>query len=117
MPDFVPPQLCKSTSRSPSADGWLHEIKFDGYRIQMRVEDGDVSLKTRAGLDWTNKFPAIAKVAAKFPDAIIDGEIVALSKAGDPDFSAMQTALSEGRTDNLVFYAFDLLFSDGDDLR
>src|SRR5665647_869340 len=50
MPAFVPPQLCKSTSRSPSADGWLHEIKFDGYRIQMRVEDGDVSLKTRAGL-------------------------------------------------------------------
>ena len=86
MPDFVPPQLCKSTSRSPSADGWLHEIKFDGYRIQMRVEDGDVSLKTRTGLDWTDKFPAIATAAAKLSDAIIDGEIVALSKTGDPDF-------------------------------
>ena len=86
MPDFVPPQLCKSTSRSPSADGWLHEIKFDGYRIQMRVEDGDVSLKTRTGLDWTDKFPTIAKAAAKLSDAIIDGEIVALSKTGDPDF-------------------------------
>jgi bifunctional non-homologous end joining protein LigD len=117
MPDFVPPQLCKSTSRSPSADGWLHEIKFDGYRIQMRVEDGDVSLKTRTGLDWTDKFPAIATAAAKLSDAIIDGEIVALSKTGDPDFSAMQTALSESSTDDLVFFTFDLLFSEGDDLR
>ena len=117
MPNFVPPQLCKSTSRSPSADGWLHEIKFDGYRIQMRVEDGNVSLKTRTGLDWTDKFTAIATAAAKLPDAIIDGEIVALSKPGNPDFSAMQTALSEASTDNLVFFAFDLLFSDGDDLR
>jgi len=77
MPDFVPPQLCKSTSRSPSADGWLHEIKFDEYRIQMRVEDGNVSLKTRTGLDWTDKFPAIARAATRLPDAIIDGEIVA----------------------------------------
>src|ERR1019366_6404289 len=102
---------------APSADGWLHEIKFDGYRIQMRVEEGNVSLKTRTGLDWTDKFTAIATAAAKLPDAIIDGEIVALSKPGNPDFSAMQTALSEASTDNLVFFAFDLLFSDGDDLR
>ena len=117
MPDFVPFQLCKLTSRPPSADGWLHEIKFDGYRIQMRVEDGEASLKTRTGLDWTDKFPAIAKAAAKLSDAIIDGEIVALTKAGDPDFSALQTALSEGRTDDLIFFAFDLLFADGGDLR
>jgi bifunctional non-homologous end joining protein LigD len=117
MPDFVPPQLCKSTSRSPLADGWLHEIKFDGYRIQMRVESGDASLKTRTGLDWTAKFTAIAKAATRLPDAIIDGEIVALSKTGDPDFSELQTALSDGSTDELVFFAFDLLFSDGDDLR
>jgi bifunctional non-homologous end joining protein LigD len=117
MPDFVRPQLCKLTSRPPSADGWLHEIKFDGYRIQMRVEDGDVSLKTRTGLDWTDKFSTIAKTAAKFPDAIIDGEIVALNKAGDPDFSEMQAALSDGSTDNLVFFAFDMIFFDGEDLR
>jgi bifunctional non-homologous end joining protein LigD len=117
MPDFVPPELCKLTSRPPSVDGWLHEIKFDGYRIQMRVEDGDVSLKTRTGLDWTDKFPAIAKAAIKLSDAIIDGEIVALNKAGAPDFSALQLALSEGRTDDLIFFAFDLLFADGDDLR
>ncbi len=117
MPDFVAPQLCKLTSRPPSADGWLHEIKFDGYRIQMHIENGDVTLKTRTGLDWTDKFPAIAKAAARFPNAIIDGEIVGLSKTGGPDFSALQTALSEGSTDDLVFFAFDLLFSNGEDLR
>src|SRR5476649_2471770 len=83
----------------------------------MRIADGDVSLKTRTGLDWTDKFPTIAKAAAKLPDAIIDGEIVGLSKSGSPDFSALQTALSEGSTDDLVFFAFDLLFSNGDDLR
>jgi bifunctional non-homologous end joining protein LigD len=117
MPDFIAPQLCRSASRPPSADDWLHEVKLDGYRIQLRVEDGEVSLKTRTGLDWTEKFRAIAKAAARLPDTIIDGEIVALNKAGDPDFSAMQTALSKGRTNDLVFFAFDLLFSNGEDLR
>jgi bifunctional non-homologous end joining protein LigD len=117
MPDFVHPQLCKLTSRPPSADGWLHEIKFDGYRIQIRVENGEVSLKTRTGLDWTDKFPTIAKAAAKFPDVIVDGEIVALKRAGNPDFSAMQAALSDGSTDDLVFFAFDMMFIDGEDLR
>ena len=117
MPAFVSPQICKSASRLPSGDGWLHEVKLDGYRIQMRIEDGDVSLKTRTGLDWTEKFPAIAKAAAKLPNAIIDGEIVALGKTGKPDFSAMQVALSEGATENLIFFAFDLLFFEGEDLR
>jgi bifunctional non-homologous end joining protein LigD len=117
MPSFVLPQLCRSALRSPSGNGWLHEIKLDGYRIQMRIEGGNVSLKTRTGLDWTDKFPTIAKEAAKLPDAIIDGEIVALSKAGNPDFSAMQAALSVGNTDDLVFFAFDLLFAKSEDLR
>ena len=117
MPDFAGLQLCETSARPPSADGWVHEIKFDGYRIQMRIEDGDVALKTRKGLDWTDKFPAIARAAAKLPDAIIDGEIVALNKNGDPDFSAMQAALSDGNTDRLVFFAFDLLFAEGEDLR
>ena len=80
MPDFAGIQLCETSARPPSADGWVHEIKFDGYRIQMRIEDGEVTLKTRKGLDWTDKFPAIAKAAAKLPDAIIDGEIVALEQ-------------------------------------
>jgi bifunctional non-homologous end joining protein LigD len=117
LPDFVPPQLCNSADRPPSSDGWVHEIKFDGYRIQMRVEDGDVSLKTRKALDWTEKFSAIAKAAAALPDTILDGEIVALDANGNPDFSAMQAALSDGNTDDLIFFAFDLLFANGEDLR
>jgi bifunctional non-homologous end joining protein LigD len=117
MPDFIAPQLCNTSERPPTSDNWVHEIKFDGYRIQMRVEDGDVVLKTRKALDWTDKFPNIAKAAAKLPNCIIDGEIVALNAKGDPDFSAMQAALSDGDTDDLIYFAFDLLFEDGKDLR
>jgi len=117
LPDFIAPQLCASLNRPPSAVGWIHEIKFDGYRIQMRVIDGEVTLKTRTGLDWTARFPAIARAACKLPDAIIDGEICALDENGAPDFSALQAALSEGDTDELVFFAFDLLFEADEDLR
>jgi bifunctional non-homologous end joining protein LigD len=117
LPEFIAPQLCDTLDRPPSADGWIHDIKFDGYRIQMRVVDGEVTLKTRKGLDWTAKYPAIAKAAGKLPDAIIDGEICALDENGAPDFAALQAALSEGKTDLLVYFAFDLLFEGGKDLR
>jgi bifunctional non-homologous end joining protein LigD len=103
--------------RPPSADGWAHEIKFDGYRVQLRVEDGAASLKTRKGLDWTEKFQAIAREATGLPDAIIDGEIVGLDAHGAPDFAGLQAALSDGKTDTLIFFVFDLLFADGEDLR
>jgi bifunctional non-homologous end joining protein LigD len=96
MPDFVAPQLCTRVERPPNEPGWVHEIKFDGYRIQLRIEHGKVSLKTRNGLDWTTKFGAIAKAASDLPDGIIDGEIVALDANGTPDFAALQVALSEG---------------------
>jgi bifunctional non-homologous end joining protein LigD len=117
LPAFIPPQLCQPVERPPSGAGWLHEIKFDGYRMQLRVQDGRATLKTRKGLDWTAKFGAIAKAAKDLPDAIIDGEIVALDRKGAPDFAALQAALSEQQTDRLVFYAFDLLFDGGEDLR
>ncbi|MFI0849710.1 DNA ligase D, partial [Mesorhizobium sp. IMUNJ 23232] len=117
LPDFIAPQLCETLARPPSGDGWLHEIKFDGYRIQMRVADGEATLKTRKGLDWTAKYPAIAEAAGNLPDAIIDGEICALDENGAPDFAALQAALSEGKTDALVYFAFDLLFEGGEDLR
>lgn len=117
LPDFIPPQLCESVSRPPSGSGWVHEIKFDGYRVQLRVAEGNVALKTRKGLDWTAKFAAIAKEAAALPNALIDGEIVALDQNGAPDFAALQAALSEQNTDNLIFYAFDLLFDGDTDLR
>ena len=83
----------------------------------MRVENGEVTLKTRKGLDWTAKWPAIAAAASSLPDCIIDGEICALDENGAPDFAALQAALSEGKTDELVFFAFDLLFVDDEDLR
>lgn len=117
MPDFIAPQLCKIAAQPPSSDDWLHEIKFDGYRIQMRIENGKVTLGTRKGLDWTDQFSSIAKQAAKLSDAIIDGEIVALDSGGSPDFSALQAAISDEDTGNLVFFAFDLLFLEGEDLR
>jgi ATP-dependent DNA ligase len=89
------PQLCQSVSRPPTGTGWLHEIKSDGYRVQLRVQNGKVSLKTRKGLDWTAKFRVIAEEAASLPDTIIDGEIVALNENGAPNFAALQAALSE----------------------
>jgi bifunctional non-homologous end joining protein LigD len=117
LPDFIAPQLCQLVERPSSGTGWVHEIKFDGYRIQLRVQGGEVTLKTRSALDWTRKFGAIAKEAASLPDAIIDGEIVALDHHGNPDFAALQAALSEEKTDNLIFYAFDLMFDQSGDLR
>ncbi|KXG87464.1 DNA ligase D [Agrobacterium bohemicum] len=117
MPNFIAPQLCESLTRPPVGKGWIHEIKFDGYRVQMRVTGGEVTLKTRKGLDWTSKWPAIAEAASALPDCIIDGEICALDERGAPDFAALQAALSEGTTDDLVYFAFDLLFAGDEDLR
>lgn len=117
MPAFIEPQLCQTLSRPPNGKGWLHEIKFDGYRIQMRIVDGKATLKTRKGLDWTGRYPAIAAAAKHLPDAMIDGEICALDHNGAPDFAALQAALSEGKTGDLVYFAFDLLFDGDEDLR
>jgi bifunctional non-homologous end joining protein LigD len=117
MPDFVEPQLCKLVDRPPSGAGWVHEVKFDGYRMQMRIEAGKASLRTRKGLDWTDRFPEIAAAGAGLADSLIDGEIVALDHNGAPDFAALQAALSDKKTAPLVFFVFDALFSEGRDLR
>lgn len=117
LPAFIEPQLCRSVERPASGAQWVHEIKFDGYRIQLRIAKGVVTLKTRKGLDWTARFDAIAKAAAGLPDTIIDGEIVALDDHGSPDFAALQAALSEDKTDDLVFFGFDMLFDGSADLR
>ena len=117
LPNFIPPQLCESVERPPSGPAWIHEIKFDGYRMQLRVQSGDATLKTRKGLDWSIKFGAILKEAKTLPDAIIDGEVVALDQNSIPDFAALQAALSEQKTNDLIFCAFDLLFDGTNDLR
>ncbi|MGA2055515.1 MAG: DNA ligase D [Bradyrhizobium sp.] len=117
MPEFVAFELCTAVDQPPNGPGWGHEIKFDGYRVQMRVEDGKAILRTRKGLDWTGKFKAITEAGSALRDAMIDGEIVALDHKDHPDFSALQAAISDGKTDGLIFYAFDLLFAEGEDLR
>ncbi len=117
LPEFIPPQLCRLVEKPPSEPGWAHEIKFDGYRVQLRIFSGRASIKTRKGLDWTDKFKTIASEARHLPNAILDGEIVALAENGAPDFAALQAALSESDTNELIFYAFDLLFEDENDLR
>ncbi len=117
MPDFVSPQLCKLVERPPAGSEWAHEIKFDGYRMQLRVEGGAATLRTRKGLDWTEKYLPIANAASALPDCLVDGEIVALDQNGAPDFAALQAALAEGKVGDLVFFAFDLLFREEQDLR
>jgi bifunctional non-homologous end joining protein LigD len=117
LPAFIPPQLCETVARPPSGPGWVHEIKFDGYRMQLRVQSKNATLKTRNGLDWTERFGAIAADAASLADSIVDGEIVALDANGAPDFAALQAALSERKTDDLVYFAFDLLCDGERDLR
>ena len=117
MPKFIEPQLSKLVERPPDQAGWAHEVKFDGYRAQIRIEKRRAVIRTRKGLDWTDRFAAIAKDAAGLPDCIIDGEIVALDERQLPKFAALQAALSEEKTDELVCYAFDLLFEAKEDLR
>jgi bifunctional non-homologous end joining protein LigD len=117
LPMFVAPQLATALERPPGGAGWVHEVKFDGYRMQLRVADGKARLRTRKGLDWTAKFPAIAKAATHLPDCIMDGEVCALDHNGAPDFAALQAALSDGKTGALIFFVFDLLFVEGEDLR
>ncbi len=117
IPRFIPPQLCASVDRPPSGPGWGHEIKFDGYRLQLRIENGEAILKTRKGLDWSAKFGTIIKEAKSLPDGIVDGEVVALDAHGSPDFAALQAALLEQKTKDLMFYAFDLLVEGDKDLR
>jgi bifunctional non-homologous end joining protein LigD len=117
MPAFVAPALARLVERPPSGPNWVHEVKFDGYRMQLRVAGGRAALRTRTGLDWTEKFPQIAAAGARLPDCLLDGEIVALNDAGAPDFAALQAALSDRATAPLVFFVFDVLFAEGRDLR
>lgn len=115
-PAFRPLQLCTLVDAVPDGNGWLHEMKYDGYRALVAVGGGQAKVYTRTGLDWTDRFCAIATAAAALPvdTALIDGEIVAL-KDGKPDFSTLQAALSNGGGD-FVFFAFDLIERDGEDL-
>lgn len=119
MPGFVAPCLALLQTKPPEGDVWRHEVKFDGYRLQAHVAAGRVRLYTRTGLDWTEKFGAglIADLKALPADEVVlDGEVVALGADGMTSFSKLQAALAEERTENLVYFVFDLLHLDGRDL-
>ncbi|MGH6927393.1 MAG: DNA ligase D, partial [Dongiaceae bacterium] len=118
LPRFVDPSLPSAVEKAPSGKDWVHEIKYDGYRVQIRIDSGKGALLTRTGLDWTERFPRIAKAAANLPvtSALIDAEVVVQTEAGVASFTALVDALKSGKGD-LVLYAFDLLHLDGYDLR
>ena len=118
LPAFVEPSLATLAERAPNGADWLHEIKFDGYRIQARIEGDKVRLLTRKGLDWTDKFGSVAEAlkALKLGSALIDGELVVEDEAGISDFPGLQIALKAGRSDRMCFYAFDLLYLEGSNL-
>jgi bifunctional non-homologous end joining protein LigD len=117
LPAFIEPQLTKSLERPPAGPGWAHEIKFDGYRMQLRTDRGKATLLSRKGLDWSSKFPEIVAAGAGLSDGIIDGEVVALDHTGAPDFAALQAAISDAKTRDLVFFVFDQMFAGKEDLR
>lgn len=116
IPDFVPPQLATLAPHPPSGSGWVHEIKFDGYRMQLRREANEARLRTRKGLDWTARFPEIAEDALCLPEGLYDGEIVALDAEERPDFAGLQAALSRRDSRDLVFFLFDRLHDGTADL-
>ena len=123
MPERVEPCLASLRTTPPTGPDWLFEVKWDGYRLAIHIEPGGVRILTRGGHDWTHRFPTIAKAASKFgvATAILDGEAVVLDENGLPDFGLLQNSLG-GRggkrtSQEASFYAFDLLYFDGHDIR
>jgi bifunctional non-homologous end joining protein LigD len=116
MPGFVPPQLAMLKSKAPVGEKWLHEIKYDGYRLQIHLNKG-VRIFTRNGHDWTSRFPIVAG-AFDIPveRAIFDGEVVVVHE-GRTNFSELQADLASGKQSRMAYYAFDLLYLEGFDLR
>jgi bifunctional non-homologous end joining protein LigD len=119
MPPNPDPELATLVENAPQGEDWIHEIKFDGYRVLCRIEGPDVSLSTRRANDWTSSFPSLARAARQLPvrDALIDGELVVLDARGLSNFQSLQNALGRGREKDVVYFAFDLLYLDGRDLR
>jgi bifunctional non-homologous end joining protein LigD len=120
MPGFIGPCMATLWDRPPSGDNWVHEIKLDGYRVQLHLSEGQgVRYFTRRGHDWAPKFGPLVTAAARLKtrQAVIDGEVCIVTPQGRTDFGALQVDLGSGRTDRLVFVAFDLLYLEMFDLR
>jgi DNA ligase D-like protein (predicted ligase) len=115
LPDWIKPQLTKLVDQPPEGSDWLHEIKFDGYRMHARLDRGAVRLLTRTGLDWTHKYPAVARAVSSLEakQAYLDGELCGIRPDGITSFSAIQAASDAGKADALVLFLFDLLHLDG----
>jgi bifunctional non-homologous end joining protein LigD len=109
------PQLATLVDAAPEGDEWLHETKFDGYRMICAIDGGRATLKSRNDIEWTRRFAEIAEAAARLPvkQAVLDGEVVSLDAHGLSSFQALQNVLRDGRTGQLVYYVFDLLWLDG----
>jgi bifunctional non-homologous end joining protein LigD len=119
VPSTVPLTLATLATETPGTGDWLHEIKYDGYRIAARIDGSGVHLFSRSGLDWTARFSGVAKALGALPASgtWLDGEAVVFDERGVSDFGALQRALKEGRAEDVAYVAFDLLFEDGEDLR
>ncbi len=119
MPGFLPPQLAQQSTTPPAGDGWLHELKLDGYRIQARKDGKSVHLLTRTGLDWTHRMKTVAEQVGKLPveSVVLDGELVVLAENGTTSFADLQAAFQEGVKKPLTYFAFDLLHVNGRNLR
>jgi bifunctional non-homologous end joining protein LigD len=118
LPEFIAPELATLVDQPPARDGWIHEIKLDGYRTAARIDRGTVHLLTRTGLDWTARFRPIAGALASLPTrtAYLDGEIAVLGPDGISRFEALQEALKRGRGQDFTYHVFDLPHLDGQDL-
>ena len=118
LPKWIKPQLTQLVDAAPEGDQWLHEIKFDGYRMHARLDRGSVKLLTRTGLDWTHKYSAVAKAVSSLDacQAYCDGELCGVGPDGVTSFSIIQLASDSGNAAALVFFLFDLLHLDSEDL-
>jgi bifunctional non-homologous end joining protein LigD len=114
---FVPPCEPIQRDRPPKGDAWLHEVKFDGYRMQIHKAGRKVWLFTRNGHDWTARFPRLVTELMALPTCIIDAELVATDKHGIVDFATLQRTVSRRQEDGLGLWAFDLLYAGGRDIR
>ena len=116
LPSWIKPQLTKLVDQPPDGPEWLHEIKFDGYRMHAWLDRGAVRLLTRTGLDWTRKYLGVAAAVASLPArrAYLDGELCGIRPDGTTSFSLIQNASDSGNGDALVFFLFDLLHLDGE---
>jgi len=118
-PPFIEPCLATLHNRVPTGEKWVHEIKFDGYRLQLHKHENDICAYTRRGRDWTKRFSSLVSAMWKLQvfDVVLDGEVIVPTETGHSDFGALESDLGSGRSHRFIFYAFDVLHIGSHDLR